>query len=79
MSGRIAWSLFGLSVLLAAAAFALWVPTRSLDVSEVTTNRASEPTGMLAFLCYAAVGALIAQLAAAFNARTSAATSSSSL
>jgi hypothetical protein len=59
MSGRIAWSLFGLSVLVAAAAFALWVPTRSLEVSQVTTNRASEPTGMLAFLCYAAVGSLI--------------------
>ena len=59
MSGRIAWSLFGLSVLVACAAFALWVPTRSLDVSEITTNRASEPTGMLAFLCYAAVGSLI--------------------
>ena len=35
MRSRLAWALFGLSVLVAAAAFALWVVTRSFDVSGV--------------------------------------------
>jgi MFS family permease len=56
---RIAWSLFGLSVLVAGAAFALWVPTRSLEVSEVSGRRASELGFIVAFLAYTAVGSLI--------------------
>jgi hypothetical protein len=59
MRSRIAWSLFGLSVVVAAAAFALWVPTRSLEVSEITSERAAEPGLIVAFLFYAAVGSLI--------------------
>ena len=42
------------------AALALWAVTRSLDdVSDVTELRATEPAFMVAFLAYAAVGALI--------------------
>ena len=60
MNRRIAWSLFGLSVLVAMAALALWAVTRSLDdVSDVTELRATEPAFMVAFLAYAAVGSLI--------------------
>jgi MFS family permease len=59
MRSRIAWSLFGLSVLLAGAALALWVPTRSLEVSEVSGRRASELGFIVAFLAYTAVGSLI--------------------
>jgi hypothetical protein len=56
---RIAWSLFGLSVLFAGTALALFVPTRSLEVSEVSGRRASEIGFILAFLVYTAVGSLI--------------------
>jgi hypothetical protein len=56
---RIAWSLFGVSVLLAGAALAMWVPTRSLEVSELSGRRASEIGIIVAFLAYTAVGSLI--------------------
>jgi hypothetical protein len=56
---RIAWSLFALCVLMAGAALALWVPTRALEVSDVSGRRAAEPGLIVAFLAYAAVGSLI--------------------
>jgi len=59
MSGRVAWSLFGVSVLVAAAALTLWAITRSLDVSDITELRATEPAFIVAFLVYTAVGSLI--------------------
>ena len=59
MGSRIAWSLFGLSVLAAAAALALWAVTRSLEVSGITELRATEPAFIVAFLAYTAVGSLI--------------------
>jgi len=54
---RIAWTLFGLSVLVAAAAFALWVVTRSLEVSGVLDG--ADSGAIVAFLAYTAVGSLI--------------------
>jgi hypothetical protein len=59
MGGRVAWSLFGLSVFFAAAALALWAITRSLDVSDLTEVRATEPAFIVASLAYTAVGSLI--------------------
>ncbi len=56
-TGRVAWSLFGLSVLAAGAALALWAVTRSLEVSNITEG--ADAGAILAFLVYAAVGALI--------------------
>ena len=56
-AGRVAWSAFALSVLFAAGALALWIPTRSLEVSELP--RSTDPALIVAFLAYAAVGALI--------------------
>ncbi len=57
MSGRVAWSLFWLSVVLAGAGLALWALTRSIEVGSVP--RAADPALILAFLTYAAVGSLI--------------------
>jgi hypothetical protein len=57
VSGRVAWSLFGLSVVLAAAGLTLWALTRSLDVSGLP--RATDPALLIAFLTYSAVGSLI--------------------
>ena len=59
MSSRIASSLFGFSVAVAGAALALWAVTRSLDVSDITELRATEPALIVAFLAYTAVGSLI--------------------
>ena len=56
-AGRVAWSAFALSVLFAAVAFALCIPTRSLEVSSLP--RSADPALLVAFLAYAAVGALI--------------------
>jgi hypothetical protein len=57
MSGRVAWSLFGLSLLAAGTALGLWSVTRSLDVSAVLEG--ADPGAIVAFLVYAAVGSLI--------------------
>ncbi len=57
MRSRIAWSLFGLSVLAASAAFALWVVTRSLDASGVLEG--ADAGAIVTMLAYSAVGSLI--------------------
>ena len=57
MSGRVAWSLFGLSVVLAGAGLTLWALTRSLDVSGLP--RSTDPALFVAFLTYSVVGSLI--------------------
>jgi hypothetical protein len=56
-SGRVAWSLLGLSVAFAAGGLALWVPTRSLEISDLP--RATDPALIVSILAYSAVGALI--------------------
>jgi len=57
VSGRVAWSLFGLSVVLAGAGLTLWALTRSLDVSGLP--RSTDPALFVAFLTYSVVGSLI--------------------
>ncbi len=47
-SGRVAWSLFGLSALFAAAGLTLWTLTRSLEVSDLP--RATDPALIVAIL-----------------------------
>ena len=56
-SRRVAWSLFGLSVLFAAGGFTLWALTRSLEVSDLP--RATDPALFVSVLAYSAVGSLI--------------------
>ena len=56
-SGRVAWSLLGLSVAFAAGGLALWVSTRSLEISDLP--RATDPALIVSILAYSAVGALI--------------------
>ena len=57
MRSRVAWSLFALSVVFAAGALAFWIPTRTIDVSELP--RPTDPALIAVFLVYGAVGALI--------------------